>query len=212
MEGNLLSFLGKDSGFGEKNNSAYIDLGNKLIIIDCGFTVFPQIKNKFNLGKYCEIEVIITHLHNDHAGSLSQLILYAWYVFNKKIIVYSSCKNMKKYLDITGVQEDIYELRNGSSEKLQFIKTQHVDQIDSYGFMLQIYNKKIVYTGDTSTLIPFLPYIELCDELYVDVSKSGGVHLQIDNVAKELNDIKCKGIKVCLMHMDDAEYVQSKIV
>lgn len=30
-----LKFLGKNSGFGENNNSAYIELENKFILIDC---------------------------------------------------------------------------------------------------------------------------------------------------------------------------------
>ena len=44
MEKSVLNFLGSNSGFGNKNNSAYIEEENKLIIIDCGFTVFQQIK------------------------------------------------------------------------------------------------------------------------------------------------------------------------
>ena len=85
MKQQTLTFLGRDSGFGEKNNSAYIELEDKLILIDCGFTVFEQVKNKFDLSKYKEIKIIVTHLHNDHAGSLSQLILYSYFVKNKKL-------------------------------------------------------------------------------------------------------------------------------
>ena len=85
MEDSLLKFLGSDSGFGAHNNSAYIEERDKLTIIDCGFTVFEQIKEKFDLNKYKEINVIVTHLHNDHAGSLSQLILYAYFIFNKTV-------------------------------------------------------------------------------------------------------------------------------
>ena len=76
MNKSTLTFLGSDSGFGDNNNSAYIEIDSKLIIIDCGITVFNILKNKFDFNKYREIEVIITHLHNDHAGSLSQFILY----------------------------------------------------------------------------------------------------------------------------------------
>lgn len=36
MNNSTLTFLGSDSGFGDNNNSAYIELENKLIIIDCG--------------------------------------------------------------------------------------------------------------------------------------------------------------------------------
>lgn len=86
MESSILKFLGSDSGFGINNNSAYIEEKGKLTIIDCGFTVFTQIKKKFDLNKYKEINVIITHLHNDHAGSLSQLILYSYFIFNKKVM------------------------------------------------------------------------------------------------------------------------------
>ena len=69
MRKQTLSFLGRDSGFGIKKNSAYIEYENKFILIDCGFTVFSQLKNKFDFNKYNEIDVIITHLHNDHAGT-----------------------------------------------------------------------------------------------------------------------------------------------
>ena len=76
-----LTFLGNDSGFGLKNNSAYFEKDNELFIIDCGFTVFNEVKNKFDFSKYKCINLIITHLHNDHAGSLSQLILYLWFIY-----------------------------------------------------------------------------------------------------------------------------------
>ena len=32
-----LTFLGKDSGFGEKNNSAYFEKDDSLTLIDCGY-------------------------------------------------------------------------------------------------------------------------------------------------------------------------------
>lgn len=207
MNNRLLTFLGKDSGFGEKNNSAYIDLDDKLVLIDCGFTVFEEIKKKFDLSKYSKIEVIITHLHNDHAGSLSQLILYSWFIYNKKVTVYTKCVNMKKYLEITGTPSESYEIKD-KTENLKFIKTEHVDYLDAYGFELKINNQKIVYTGDTKTIEPFLPYIDKCSELYVDVSKYGGAHLKIDDVSDVLNSISKKGIYVNLMHIDDWEYVR----
>ena len=76
MSNSILTFIGSDAGFGSNNNSAYVETENKLILIDCGMTVFNAIKRKFDFNKYAEIEIIITHLHNDHAGSLSQFIMY----------------------------------------------------------------------------------------------------------------------------------------
>lgn len=204
MDECILSFLGKDSGFGKENNSAYVELGEKLILIDCGFTVFEKVKEKFNLKKYQEIDVIITHLHNDHAGSLSQLILYSWFICNKKITVLSKCKDLQNYLDITGAPREAYEIK----ETIEFIKTEHVKYIDAYGFRINVEGKNIVYTGDTNTIEPFIPYIENADELYIDVSRFGGAHIKIDDVLEILRKIKKNGTKVILMHIDDKEYIK----
>lgn len=62
----MLTFLGRDSGFGINNNSAYTIINNNFILIDCGYTVFNILKEKFDFSKFNTINVIITHLHNDH--------------------------------------------------------------------------------------------------------------------------------------------------
>lgn len=210
MESSILKFLGSDSGFGINNNSAYIEEKGKLTIIDCGFTVFTQIKKKFDLNKYKEINVIITHLHNDHAGSLSQLILYSYFIFNKKVNVISKCSKIKEYLDITGTPEDAYTLYN-KFENVEFIRTEHTRYLDSYGFKLCVNGKKIVYTGDTNILEPFIKYTNDIDEFYVDVSRYGGAHLKIDDVIEKLREIKKKNIRIYLMHIDDRKYIDEKI-
>ena len=209
MNNSTLTFLGSDSGFGDTNNSAYIEQENKLIIIDCGLTVFNTLKRKFDFTKYNDIEIIITHLHNDHAGSLSQLILYLWYIYNIKAKVISACKNIKEYLRITGTPDEAYTLTNADTN-IQFIETEHVKEIDCYGFLLKVDNKTIIYTGDTKTLVPFLPSIDDADELYVDVSKNGGVHLKIDDIMQDLREIKHNKTNVYLMHIDDRTYVYEK--
>jgi len=43
---------------------------------------------------------------------------------------------------------------------------------------------------------------------YVDVSRYGGAHNQIDNVFPILEKIKNNGTDVYLMHVDDKEYVK----
>lgn len=203
-----LTFLGTDSGFGLKNNSAYFENNNELVLIDCGFTVFQEVKEKFDLKKYDLIEIVITHLHNDHAGSLSQLILYLWFVLQKKAIVVSNCAHIKDYLDITGTPSEAYEFKD-SLPNLTFIKTEHVKHLDTYGFKAIFNNKNIVYTSDTTTLSPFLPYLDNCNELYIDVSRFGGAHIKIDNIVGILKNLKQSGIDIYLMHIDDKEYIKS---
>ena len=36
----ILNFLGRDSGFGENNNCAYWEDGDRFILIDCRFCYF----------------------------------------------------------------------------------------------------------------------------------------------------------------------------
>lgn len=197
-------------GFGNKNNSAYYEEGNKLIIIDCGFTVFNQLKEKFDFNKYSSINIIITHLHNDHAGSLSQFILYLWFVYQKKATVISKCSKIRDYLEITGTPKDSYELKD-DFENLEFIKTEHVENMDCYGFKIKLGNRNIVYTGDTAIIEPFLDYIRCADEAYIDVSKNGGVHIKIDDIIDFVNEFQSKGIDVHFMHIDDKNYLNEEI-
>lgn len=208
MKKSILTFLGSDAGFGEKNNSAYYETDDSLILIDCGFTVFHEVLKKFDLAKYKNIDIIITHLHNDHAGSLSQLILYLWFVLNKRVRVISKCSRIKEYLDITGTPEEGYELKT-ELENLEFIKTIHSPGLEAYGFVMTLDNKKIVYTGDTAIIEPFMPYIKNSDELYIDVSKNGGVHIKIVDVLSTLEKIQNEGTNIFLMHTDDREYIRN---
>ena len=210
MEENILTFIGNDSGFGEKNNSAYFEKNNNLFLIDCGSTVFNEIKNKFDFKSFKNINIIITHLHNDHAGSLSQFILYMWFIFKKKVNVISNCIHIKEYLDITGTPPESYEVKK-ELDNLKFIKTKHTDFLDAYGFILNIDNKKILYTGDTANLDSFMPYLNTINELYIDVSKFGGAHIKVDDVLDILKDLKNRNIKITPMHMDDKEYITELI-
>jgi len=203
-----LSFLGTDSGFGQNNNSAFIASDDELTIIDCGFTVFEKIIKKFDLKKYKKINIIVTHLHNDHAGSLGQIILYLWFMCNKKCNIISKCKNISLYLEIIGTPKEAYTIMQ-DTENIKFIKTEHVDYLDSYGFKMNINNKNIIYTGDTKILEPFLPFLNDTDEFYVDVSKYGGAHLKIDEIQENLKNIANRNIKIFLMHLDDKEYIKN---
>ena len=203
-----INFLGRDSGFGDNNNSGYIEIDNDLLIIDCGFAVFNNIKKRFDYKKYDNVYVLITHLHNDHAGSLSQFILYMWFVNQIKVKVVTKCEKMKLLLDIEGTSEEWYELTDNALG-IEFIKTEHVVQLDAYGFKINVNGRNLVYTGDTSTLEPYMPYMESCDEFYVDTSKFGGVHLKFEDIKDRLSEIKAAGTDIYLMHIDDYDYIAS---
>ena len=207
-----LTFISKGSGFADRNNAAYYEENNILNIVDCGFSVFNDIKKRFDYEKYERINIIITHLHNDHAGSLSQLILFLWFTKNIKVNVISKCENIQIYLDITGTPRESYKLQDGDNiENFNFIKTKHVEHLDTYGFITSIRNKKIIYTSDTCVLEPYLEHMEGVSEIYIDISRYGGAHLECDKVVTKIKEMKTKGIEIIPMHMDDEEYILQKL-
>lgn len=71
-------------------------------------------------------------MYNDHAGSLSQLILYLYFIYNKKVNVISKCEKIKEYLEITGTPEEAYTLQE-EKEYVEIIKTEHTKYLDAYG-------------------------------------------------------------------------------
>ena len=114
-------------------------------------------------------------------GSLSQLILFLWFIYGKKTHVISQCKNIGEFLKITGTPQEAYEITEQFSG-ITFIKTEHVKTLDCYGFKANINGKNIIYTGDTNTLAPFLPHLDNINELYIDVSRNGNIHIKFNDV------------------------------
>jgi len=203
-----LRFLGIDTGFGLSNTAAYIIRNNNLLLIDCGNTVFSKLfkmdtDSKF-LNNKNKIEVIITHMHDDHVGSLSMLVLYCYHQLGKKITIYTKCESLTKRLQIAGVPLEAFEIKE--SDEITFIKTDHAQELDCYGFTMMVDNKRIVYTGDTRTLEPFIKYINGNCELYVDVSYyASKAHLYFKDIKNKLLDFANRGIDVFLMHIDSID-------
>ncbi len=204
-----LNFLGIDSGFGFENNSAYAVENNNLLLIDCGGTVFAKLlrmnQNNGFLKTKDEINIIITHLHDDHVGSLSTLILYCKYVLNKKPIVYTKCENIIDRIHISGVSDDFYVVKD-HSEQIEFIKTVHDVGLDCYGLKLDINGKKILYTGDTSTFQPFIDKLDGVSEIYIDTNiRKNSAHINLEENLDFLKELVNQGYDVYLMHTDNKE-------
>lgn len=87
-----LKFLGTGSAFNVKrgNNCAYYKEGESILFLDFGESIFEKVVKKNVLSGIKNIFVAITHLHGDHAGSLSTLIYYACFNLNTKFIIQSA--------------------------------------------------------------------------------------------------------------------------
>jgi len=82
-----LKFLGRGAAFNPKegNTSAYFIENNQLFLIDCGESVFERLIELDLLNNIESINLMITHTHSDHIGSLGSLVMYAYYTLKRPL-------------------------------------------------------------------------------------------------------------------------------
>ena len=197
-----LKSLGFGSAFNSQeygNNSWYFIENNKVFMVDCGSTVFNTFREK-GLDNYKEINIIITHMHTDHVGSLGTLIEWMYYVkgFKVNILSHNTLKrDLFDYLLISGIEESMFNLEvtpygkeyiNKDSIEIIFEKVKHVPQIKTYSItLIRNSTDMIIYSGDTtekfqssndslfrhySWFMDRYPELRL-ESLYLDVSLNG---------------------------------------
>lgn len=160
-----MKFLGYGSAFNINlgNTSAFIKEGNSLLLIDCGCTVFSKVINENLLENIKNLNIIITHTHPDHAGSLGDIIFYSYYIMKIKANIYfPNQEHIEKYFSSIGVTNEMCNIIcnhnvtivGDGSEKFEvdFIKAIHVENLPSYSFTLKSAKESFYYSGDTREL------------------------------------------------------------
>ncbi|BAH05488.1 MBL fold metallo-hydrolase [Clostridium kluyveri] len=214
-----LNFLGRGSAFNikEGNNSAYIKENNKLILLDCGESVFEKIVSKNLLEDIRDVHVLITHLDSDHVGSLSSLIYYTRYI--KQIVsnVYFPDSDLYNLLKIQGHMEgQDYRFNyididtNTSSEfgNIRPIKVEHIETLNCFGYLLYVKGKLIWYSGDCKNVSNIINEYEI-DEFYQDTCLAdyeGNIHTSLRILCETIP--KHKRSKIYCMHIDCEELIK----
>lgn len=151
-----IKFLGTGGAFDVDflNSAALLEFKGINILLDCGFTVFPTMVNKNLINKVDHI--LITHLHNDHCGSLATMLLYKNIIEKspRPVIIYPSeqfrqqlyaflqlqVKDVDKYVEFVPIEH---------FEGITCVDTfgQHSEQMQTYAFIFDD-EYRIAYSGD----------------------------------------------------------------
>lgn len=227
----LLKFIGTGSAFNTElgNNSAYYKAGSSLLLFDCGCDVFSRLKEKDENGVsildgVLEISVLITHLKQDHMGSLGTLIEYSYHILGIRIkVIYPNAVELSDSMFRVGVRPDLYTfvhcrandhsglVINHMAIIVQPVKTNEYAGVVSYGYIVFIDGTQIYYSGD-SRIIPALPLNLLnegeIEEFYQDISgrpinpEEYWSHLKYGDLI-QLIPVGFRS-RVFLMHQDEA--------
>lgn len=227
-----LKFLGRGSAFNvnEKTTSAYFIIEKTLYLIDCGYDTFKSIMKHNILDGISTVNVMITHLHDDHVGSLSSLIMYCHYVLKiiPNVMYGHNNDKLKSYLQLTGAFSGVHynsvdSIRDSKVSILAIcckhksiykaiyeddIKVGEESLFDSYSYLIHMTNngetKCIFYSGDNNEIDPYaINKVNTIDEWYQDLCMAdyhGNVHM---NIHRFIHSFNLRHIhKVFAIHID----------
>lgn len=222
-----LKFLGRGAAFNPKegNNSAYFVENNQLFLIDCGESIFERLVESGLLESVESINLMITHTHSDHVGSLGSLVMYSFYALHKplNIILPENAKhlpNIEKILSGFGCTEPMYNYvdektfddKHNTFKNIRYVETSHCDELDCYGLLFNTENGMVYYSGDTreiNTVKALIASGQPIDKLYIDTTTAnfpGNVHLYIgilqESIPDELKD------RVYCMHLNNDSCIE----
>ena len=215
-----LHFLGTGGAFARTHTNAWFeepreDGRRDLYLLDLSM-LHVQAAETLVREETGEIYVLLTHMHDDHCSGIGLFI--EWCLLLKGRIVNilvqeALAQDIRDYLRIIGVPEEMYRLITFSAQMemagvtVTAIPTRHTPALAGkcFGFCLETGGQRVVFTGDTATLEPFIPWLTEGAELYTEMAyHHGNVHLRWEEQKTLLLPL-AKKCSVFLMHMDDEE-------
>ena len=198
----------------DTNSSFLISLNEELLLFDCGYSVYTKLRKLDRKGKI-DLKhlkyVYISHLDDDHVGSLKSLMYYQFFVnkirlnilFDKKIH-----KELNSYINFKKINKhtvkDNYKfikqkivkpikiknnkiklnVNDNKKIKLKTINTEH--HKECFGLKIKYKKYSFAITGDTVAIKKIEKACKKCDFVFHDFSKwnepSRQVHACEDNI------------------------------
>ncbi|MDR1697236.1 MAG: MBL fold metallo-hydrolase [Rickettsiales bacterium] len=138
-----IQIIGADSAFDGLNTSFFVrDDAGRGILVDCGFTVYPELNRRGMLG---DIDIVlISQTHADHSGSLTTLCAK-----RKKMgaPVALGGADVAPLFQIVEGRTDMFTPLTDDLLKVEYLETEHISGVMKNKAMLIA--DTIFYSGDT---------------------------------------------------------------
>ncbi len=181
-----LEVLGTNSAFAKKgvNNSFVLwrDDGRG-ILLDCGYSVFQCLLDKGYADKIDT--VLLSHQHQDHAGSAVTLVEYRNNMLGRKTAVGGAWGKLLQTADGVNAAQMIEPL----DVELQTFEVPHAKGMECLALYVA---DKVLYSGDTAVSVLDTEAARKAQSIIHDVSLNGGAIVKIDNLAAAAPEIKAK--------------------
>lgn len=133
------------------NSSFIIEDGDMRMLVDCGYTVYPELKRLNLIDDLTHI--FISHTHGDHAGSLDTLLYHRRFVTGKPITLIGNIdvNALLRAIDTNFLGNEVGEYLTEyiPIEYFKRFPNKHINGMLSYGFRY----KDFVFSGDTKESI-----------------------------------------------------------
>ena len=217
-----LKFLGRGAAFNpmEGNTSAYVKEGEKLLLLDCGESVFTELIRRKVLDGVKEVWIAVSHLHSDHCGALGSLTLYCAEIlgFNARILLPAGDarfeNELRQLIRLFGVPDRMVDYVPESSDMgfksfsgFGFCQTKHAPALDCYSFAFETPDGGVYYTADTAAsdgIEAFIQKHPRYEHIYSESinAEKHPVHLPL-HVLADLIPPEDRG-RVSIMHLNGA--------
>lgn len=137
------------------NSSVLIERENDSLLLDCGYTVYPDLMEADLLS--IPDAILLTHLHNDHCGSLANLLLHRVYVEKRSPIPiavpdHDMLKEVREFLSLQmgSLSSYVEFMLVDELEGVKALETTglHSKGYRTYAFVFQNDKGRIIYSGD----------------------------------------------------------------